>query len=426
MSRRGKILEWLKTAGIVLLSISALFLLSQTQLFSPVLWQHTEEPGTQAESGEETGGPPQAARPLMMAMTDPGGARYAVGYDAAAVSELYERFSAALGEALGSSEEPEAVSEETWREALSANSLYFDFGSGLRLDVLSSWLGTEMQSEAAWATARRLCLVADENAALYYIDESDGAFYCCATALTGTSISSRMDETGCAASFAWELGADFDTVEPYFLILEELRQVEVLSIRNPFYAGLSAQELLTTFEINSFLAQNYPEADGTVVYVEGERTLRVGTDGTVTFSQTGGDGLAVAAPGETPTAAEVAEAAFSLARSTVGAWCGAAELYLTSLDYNWESRSYSLSFSYFVNGIEVSLPGSSGAAEVEVEGGQITSVRLTFREYTITESALTPLPALLEAAVVQASGGGDPILCYEEDGETAQVRWDVR
>ena len=214
------------------------------------------------------------------------GAHCAVMYDGAELDEAYSRFSSTLGEALGSSRDVSAVSEEAWRDALSGRGVYFDFYNDFLLSTYSIWLGTAMTGEASGHTARRVCLaLEDGEVALYYIRAraSGGqAFYRCATALPADALSALLESAmPNGAEFNFERGDSFSRVDPYFVLTADSPQVYAASSYNSLQE-LGADAAMSAFGMNSYLAQNYPEADGTLVWWTGRPRCAWGRTGQCT------------------------------------------------------------------------------------------------------------------------------------------------
>jgi hypothetical protein len=111
-----KFKEPLKTLLILLLICSAVFMAWKGNLFA-AFFPVREPPASPApESPEQSY--TAAALPLAAAVTGPGGLSCGVKYDAEAMAELFEGFSAVLSEALGSAEAPEAIGRFTWQDRL--------------------------------------------------------------------------------------------------------------------------------------------------------------------------------------------------------------------------------------------------------------------------------------------------------------------
>lgn len=382
---------------------------------------------------EETGaGYAAAASPFCIVITPQEGAHCAVMYDGAELDEAYSRFSSTLGEALGSSRDVSAVSEEAWRDALSGRGVYFDFYNDFLLSTYSIWLGTAMTGEASGHTARRVCLaLEDGEVALYYIRAraSGGqAFYRCATALPADALSALLESAmPNGAEFNFERGDSFSRVDPYFVLTADSPQVYAASSYNSLQE-LGTDAAMSAFGMNSYLAQNYPEADGTLVWVDGEATLRLGPDGTVHYSSRQPE------RGEEPRMgpATAIEYGRSIVEATLGQVSGDAELQLSFIyfDEGTEEQpgteAYQLRFNYVLNGLPVELSGFESAAEIRFVGGTVYYAEMVFRSFVRGNSLEDVLPSDMVASIVQSEGGGEPRLSYIDTAEGVSVRWPIK
>lgn len=420
--RNRRRLDRLKNVLIAALSVSALFLMSRTDYFGIIrlspAWPSSvlgffQDGGTAADLSEENepAGLADVCIPAAMAVTSADGGHYGVRYDGEALTECFGRFSASLGSALGSSGEPAAVTEREWKKALSGEGVFFDYTQALPLHVLAEWLGTSMGSEAGLLTARRLCLAREgDGLSLYFLSARDGQFYACQTRQSFSSLSAWLETfSPNGAYFAWE-GAEFPGgLDPYFLILEEMPALHTLGVSNPFRGSLTGEGLLSVFEMNSFTAIPYTERDGTVVYVEGDCSLRLYPSGRVVFRQSGAERLSAGGL----DASDAVNMTLRLAKAGAGARSGAACLYLSELLRDPASGSYTVSFDYAVDGIPV-LTGAGHAVTAVIRGGVVTRVTMTFQEFVRTDGLESPLPMRLAAAIAAGSGGGEPMLAYLE------------
>jgi len=417
--RTRRRLDRLKNVLIVLLSVSALFLMSRTDYFGIVrlspAWLSSvlgflQDGGAAADVAEEgeAAGLTDVCIPAAMAVTSADGGHYGLRYDGEALKECFGRFSASLGSALGSSGEPAAVTEREFKMALSGEGVFFAYTEALPLHVLAEWLGTAMVSEAGLQTARRLCLAKDgDGLSLFFMDARDGRYYACKTKQSFSSLSAWLEAfSPNGAYFAWERAA-FPGLDPYFLILEEMPALHTLGVANPFRGSLTGEGLLSVFEMNSFTAIPYTESDGTVVYVEGDCSLRLYPSGRAVFRQSGGERLSAGGL----EASDAVNMALRLAKAGVGARCGAAGLYLSELHQDPANGGYTVSFDYAVDGIPV-LTGAEHAVTAVIRGGVVTRVSMSFQEFTRTDGFESPLPMRLAAAIAAGSGGGEPMLVY--------------
>ncbi len=413
--------ERIKTGLIVLLSASAVFMLVRIAVYYDIVIMPSF--GAAAEESVSADGDgrgyAQCARPLVAAVTALNGQRYGVRYDETAVEELYERYSAALAEALGSAGTPEQVDYDEWEQALSAPGVYFDFLYAQPLGVLASWLGVQAQSEVSEHTAARICLsVSDDEVWLYYIRAKDGLAYKCSTLSTLSTLSADFPYNG--AQFVLETEGN-DGVDPYTLIVGGSIELAAVNVSNPFRLGIDTAAIMENFGLNSFIARPYTEADGTEVYVDGDATLRLSPDGTVTFRQSGGGLL----PVDSVALVDVIDAAYDLADRVSAQYRGDSELMLSSVTYSEDEESFSIVFEYVSNGLTIRLPGGVPAAEITVSGGNITACEFLLREYTDGEETVSPLPEKQAIAMITADGGGEPLLCLIDDGSRVQPGWIV-
>ena len=114
---KQRLIEWGKTLLIILLAISAFNLSRMVGLLS----FPAEKVQISAQSGSETPAvaprADQAASPLAIMITATENAHHGVKYSGESISEVRSWLSAGLGEALGSSGEPEEVSPARWEKA---------------------------------------------------------------------------------------------------------------------------------------------------------------------------------------------------------------------------------------------------------------------------------------------------------------------
>ncbi len=397
MSKKRRVIETLKTCLIVLLAVSAVFLAARTRLFdaffSSVSFSGLLQSGEKSSSAAP-GHFEAAAFPANVVVTNSGG-RCAGDRDA-----LYAGCAPLLGEALGSSKEPARVGNADWRQALAGDSMYFSYAEPVRLSVLAGWFSTEVSHKGADSFVRRLCVSAgEESPELYYIDESDGSIYRCATA---ASLQSFLSLTAAflpdEARFAYELPDRFAALDPYMLIPSGAYSLPLLEGQDPIGTSVNENNLLSCFGMNTYISARYTEQSGDTVYVEGETTLRADADGFVAFRQSSeGSRLPVQA-GE----AQAIEAARQLLSNVEQAVGGAGRFTLHSCEKT--ESGYLLRFGLCVNGMPVFLPEDRPAAEITVAHGCISQAGVCFRAYNLSQESVTLLPARQAAAVAEAKG----------------------
>ena len=143
--RRRRLVEWGKNAVIVLLLLSALWLVSRPQLYGGQIEEWLSAAFSAGEDGGtapvvETVDVTQVVRPVRMAAMGEQG-RYGTAYDAPGTAALFSATADLLNEALSSAQSPQRVTQQRWEEALSASpGLYFEFAGALPLSVMADLL----------------------------------------------------------------------------------------------------------------------------------------------------------------------------------------------------------------------------------------------------------------------------------------------
>lgn len=417
MSKKRRAIEWGKSLLIIALIMSAL-LLGRASGYGGLLTSGGERlngsTGDSAESGSaEAAASVRGARPVGIELCFGGGQRGAWIYDDDSVSEVFHRFSAALGEALGSAGEPESVSEAAFRAGLEAEGVCLRLVCAQPLGSLSLRLGAEMSSAASAAMSELLCLcVEEENAALYYMDD-EGSFFRCGTAVNAEALQSRLRELQPnGACFAYERDS-LAGLESYTIITDTPTERSVVTAESRVPGDSGTEAIFQIFGINGYVVSPYTEADGTVVYIDGEKNLRVSPAGLVSFHSEQGGTVDVSAQ-------DAAEIGWDIVENVLLPYCGAADICLSGI--TGAEGSYELSFDYMVGGVPVML-SSGHAARVTVKNGEVTLAELTLRCYTLTENTRPLLPISLATAIVASGGSGRLSLVYADSGESVDCIW---
>lgn len=423
--------ELLKTIVIVLLIISAVTLVLSLSIPDEIIESSSladflASVFSSSSLPDRTNGGSYsvAARPVYASVNLGDGERYGVKYDETELGAVYDTFSIILGEALGTAGEPVMVDVDEWKQVLSSTSVYFDYLYDQSLSVLSSWLSTGMSSSASLHSVRRIVLAdSDDGLQLYYIRSRDGVVYRCDTALEQANFLSLVEGFAANGSkFAFELSGIWDSIDEYMLVASGSMQQPELNVKNPISDALTPQELMELFELNSVVAYSYSETDGTQVYVDGDATLRISPDGTVAFRQTGGEKLNVSYSANSELS-DTVEYAFALAMRCVGEHCGSAGLQLSNLAYDTETGEYTITFQYVYNSLPILRSDGRACAEISIGNGVVTRATMCFRSYEPTGGTLDLLPEIQAVAIISAKGGGEPLLCYEDDGIAVSAQW---
>lgn len=425
--KRRRAIEFAKDVLIVLLTCSALWLVTRSQIMSSInglLQEETPAGGTH----ETQGGTRADARPLRIVASLPGETRTgrcALQYDQVAVDGLFQQVVGLLVETLSSAGAPEEVTRSQWEQALTTPpSLCLDFQGEIPLTVLSGWLaGEEMDNTA---TVRRLVLtVWDKSVALYYQDRNDGSYYRCLSEVANgqhlTEALVSLQDNG--AYYAFESG-QYDWLDPDTLLTDSVPTPDVYQVKNPLSGDQSAlEQIMTALDLPVNSSSFYSVGDERVARIGGDN-LRLSGNGVVEYHAEEGSSLfTAAAQPEDATLFQVVEACRKLAAATVGSNAGQARLYFSGVRESEEGLE--VSFNYCLNGIPVRLEDGA-AAWFQVENGRITRFVLRYRSYTDSGETSVVLPIPQAAAAMEAMGleGEELLLVYSDNGgETVSASW---
>jgi hypothetical protein len=108
------------------------------------------------------------------------------------------------------------------------------------------------------------------------------------------------------------------------------------------------------------------------------------------------------------------ELARNVADSTVGRFCGAAEVFFDSIEYP-QRDVCTVYFTYYFAGGRVLLANDGFAAKVTFNAGEVSEMELHFRNYAVAGETTLLLPELQTLA----AAGGEFILCYPDAGTDA-------
>ncbi len=429
MKDKAKLIDITKNFLIVLMTISALFLLFRAVTNEPgniyeglkELFGGSTETGSESLPGSTN--PVHAANPVFLLTTSVDGSHYAVKYDSQSKDKLVSQFSADLGEALGTLVSLREISEDNFREALGGTGVFFDYLYPQPLSALASWLGTEASGEVSAKTARRLFLGNDEGKMiLYFFSEGDGKYLSGETALGFASVSDKIAEFPIGnANFAFELKGQYETLDPYFIFSREndtLRAVDVSSV----LPDNNGKDLLSYFGMNKNVASDYIEANGSVVYVDGEKTLRIESTGEVIFSVTGSEGVNLSPSSSVLTVEDCISACYEIAENSIALKSGDGIIGLVNVSGAADPDSCTVSFGYFVDGIPVTLPQNEYSASFHLRGGTIVRAELNYRNYTFSGGTVRALPEKQAAEIAKAQGG-EPVLTYEDKKNEVVCSW---
>jgi hypothetical protein len=438
-SKSTRIVEWIKTSLIALLSASALLLVWQTGIARefviaiPFLSNVAVMVMSGAAPSEPVGAvAKEAARPLCIVITTQDGGRYASKYDTAERNVVYDRTSSILGEVLGSSADFVEVGEDEWRAALSGQGLYYEYVAPVKLSVLDGWLYARTPNIRSDASLRRVFVAfGEDRSSIYYQDADSGIFFGADTASAAGTAQELGVYTPNGARFAFETGVASSEESAYMVILPG----DVYSNARVTPAGGAEQLLDVVIDAAGHRTETnriYYDAAGTLVCVGTQFNIRLYNDGRAVYRHTGiaanledtgspGDNEGFGVGGDSGEGAMI-EMARIAADSTVGRLCGAAEVFFESIEY-YPGDVCTVYFTYYFAGGRVLLANDGFAAKVTLNAGEVAEMELHFLNFAIAAETTLLLPELQTFA----AAGGEFMLCYSDAGaDTFEPFWQRR
>lgn len=416
-------IEIFKDILIVLLLCSACFLLWEAQLLVGILSPLSPDDTALPTEVQVYQIQAEAARPVRMAAILATDTLYGIQYDDDGVDALFQQSSNLLREALGSLDDPLAITESQWQEMLSsAPGLYFEMLGEVPLSVLSGWLsGVEDVSLDAAPSRLLLTTLGDTVALCYQI--GDDSFFCATTQVVDVDRLQAVVEqyTSNGSKFAYQMGEDYSTIDPYTLLSNTTITPTVYLSENPISTTDSREALLSFLGLDDQLSSTYATTDGLGIVIRNDGdTLRIYGSGIVTYESEVGLSSYPATSSATPTIFDVVESCRSLATTAIIPFCGDARIHLLSVEEG-ENR-WTVTFGYSLDGTSIQFPDGTEAAQFVVEGNEILSFTLRLRQYTATDATSTPLPQLQAAAAMEPLGySGRMLVLSYYDGGTSPI-----
>ena len=408
--KNKRLVNAMQNAALLLLTLSALFLLSRTPLLS----------GRLAASPAAALAPQPTAQPAdelnamlgsvhIMVTADSEYGRYGQ-LCAGREDPLVQKIIPLLREALGSAAEPEETSQQDFRAALEGTGLYMDFIAPLPLAAVAACLGETVPFDRP---VRAVALAAGGETASMYLLEEDGSLSWCATALPVSAVQSICaGVTPNGSFFAYE--TNYSALKPYTLLAAQVSQPPELQADLPL--GYTAYNLLTALDFNAHTNSRYTDWDGAEVVEESPRTLRISPEGMVYYSSAGTAALPLYKAASTALP-DALHTAWDLA-SVLTEGTGASPLYLRGVEET--ETGYVIRFRYQAEDIPVCFPDESDALAVTISGLSVTGFSYRCRFYTpLEETDSEPLlPPSMAAAIASLRPDSGLTAAYVDAGGT--------
>ncbi|MBQ3096479.1 MAG: hypothetical protein IJC53_08615 [Clostridia bacterium] len=270
--------DLLKTLGIMLLSVSALFLVmlsvfTQPERLSGDLYVRTEAPslrwlgisGITSYDG-----------------TERLGAVYLPETGDDCISALSEGLSRAMNTAGATA----PAAESDWLIALATRCVHLTFREALPAEIIWSAFGA---GNAPDLDVSAIILTPDttENTAKLLLRDGDGQYHSAATALPSDAIGS-LDGIGVPVRLAAELGDPYTTHLPADTLLSDEVDLPTYTMKCEISFGPQdfnlLSRLLTAFSVDPYTDSGYTDTSGLRIYKSEAGTLSLSPDGAVHFS----------------------------------------------------------------------------------------------------------------------------------------------
>lgn len=317
-----------------------------------------------------------------------------------------------LRETLGSSNTFVACSKSQFRTALLSSGIYYDFRTALPLSVLGGLVGASIKNTAL--SARRVVLCSAQNSVLLYITD-DNSFYCCTTQTPKTDLSKAINcyQLG-NASFAFELSSAMN-LAPYSLFLTgEQSTFSTLTASNPLS---DTAPLLKAMGFNPHTKNRYTDSSGTLVVVDGNRTLRIQTNGLVTYQDEDSSALQVSASAKGTLADKDAVIGCYQLLVAGNSNSGNASLFLKSIQPGKDGQT--LEFDYQISGTQIRRSNGMPAVQIVLRENAVSSLRFYVRRYLPSEKDSLVLPLRQALALAEKHAGKELEICYTDNGASS-------
>ena len=391
---RQRVVEHIKSAAIVLLLCSAVFLAFAAN-FPQVLRQledslHTS--GSAVPPGVEQGDFTAAAIPVAISLRSEVN-RQTISRDFELLESTYEAFAGYLGEALATAGPPQRLTGNAFSALTQQQGIYFCYAGAIPLDALAQWLQSEYSDATQTASWFFLSVEAQRTVTLYF--GNSAGTYRCATQLVSSALAEQIASVQSDGSYFAGETDSLRRISPRTLLLADgSNRAAAASVSSAATAEVCTQ-IASLLKFNPYGDSAYQAPDGTQVYTESLCSLRIAPDGKLSLVNQ--DPNRYAASGR--SSAELISTAYTMLQSLTQLYSSDARLYLTGV-YHKDSQTI-LHFDYLLDGLVIAQQQGHGASVTFVDGA-VSTVVFWLRSYTRQEAELTALPAPQAAALLEA------------------------
>lgn len=319
--------------------------------------------------------------------------------------ELFERLGTAFSGAMSTAESRQELTTVQWRNVLSGNMVLLDFEGEMPLGVLTAVVGSSDYKVEERQARYVVFAIARDTLTLVIKAEGEPAVSY-RTQVPSTELAALIREYGEGnAQFAFEDDTFARRLPDEFIVQSSRAKPAVIKKNAVFtdYTSTSSERVVNAvlegFGYNPYTTGGYIEPDGTRVYVEGLSTLRISSEGALSYYAPEPEDVVRSAPDMTTRSTIINQATAMLDRVATD-YVGEVSLYIIRASYDVESGRYIVLFGCAADGIVLSF--SDGYfARFEYVGTNLVSAHLTIANYILTAQYDTPMPDAQAAATLE-------------------------
>ena len=312
-------------------------------------------------------------------------------------SLLYQQAEPLWQEALGSAGSLQPLTESDYLALLQPPSVLLQYHAAQPLYLLRAWGGSHSLGQDVEVTG--LALTAWEEQVILLATDRNGGRWQAETAASFADLESLCSDLPESNS---QFAGPHAVLRGDEVLTRQVDQYALMNSTAPDLArrGELSETIQSLFGMNPYLTKVYPNADGSLVYVESHSTISLSPMGDFTYS---GEGipLELTAAGEIDRQAELCMQIYELLSHLWEQAGASGQLSLERMQF--EGSRGSLYFALHLNGRFVERTGGYWAT-VTVEDGVITGVSAALRQ--LDETGSTPLLPLYQAAATLRQGKG--------------------
>lgn len=330
--------------------------------------------------------------------------RFSLNSNNARYSKMLEYCNEILVSAFsGGAESIKEAESEEWFSALMTKSVYLCYYTEYETGLFADFLGIK-EPAAAQSVAKFSNVVVglSDNVSVYIEDSVTGKYYRIKTGrrfeefkeITERFIEEQAQDSGSTINYSFDLKFDMafegqkTIIASMVPIYQNKQSVPVIEAKNALMEdskpnNAAINRIVRIFGVNPNTARRYTEADGTIVYVENNATLKLGSDGWLEYKARDA-GLSF----------EGADGGYGISRvndfvSSVNEAAGSeCDIYISSAV---ENRAENITFDYVCSGrpIKLDMDNAEHAVSCTLSGGYITEYRHILRNYRETGEYIT-------------------------------------